>query len=109
MAYICSAIGIALMIVLIADLGNYGVAVARLTGFATIFFSVFVVERWFFKKVQTRFWFSLIGTLALAATVAALVIILTRSPTPPARPWTEPSTVARTAFSAFDLAIDVRG
>ena len=70
---ICSAIGISLMFLLTNDLGNYGVAVARLTGFATIFFSIFVVEKWFFKKVQTWFWFGLIGNLALAAIAAAAI------------------------------------
>ncbi len=70
---ICTLIGILLMLLLSNDLGNYGVAVARLSGFAAVFFSIFVVEKIFFKKVQVRFWMALTGNLALAAITAAAV------------------------------------
>lgn len=71
-AGVCTAIAIALMIFLTDDLGNFGVAVARFAGFATIFLSIFFVERWFFKAVQTRFWLGLAGSLAIAAVVGGV-------------------------------------
>ncbi len=70
---ICTTIGILLMILLSSDLGNYGVAIGRLSGFTFVFFSIFVVEKIFFKKVQLRFWMALTGNLALAAITAAAV------------------------------------
>ncbi len=76
---ICSAIGISLMVMLTNDLGNFGVAVARLAGFAVIFFSIFIVEKWFFGRVQARFWAGLIGNLGLAAIVAAAIEYLIAS------------------------------
>lgn len=69
---VCTMIAVLLMIYLIDDLGNVGVAVARIAGFAAIFMSVFVVERWFFRKVQAGFWARLVGNLALAAFAAAM-------------------------------------
>ena len=69
----CTAIGILLMILLSTDLGNFGVALARLIGFIVMFFSIFVVEKMFFKKVQVRFWLAMTGNLALAAITAAAV------------------------------------
>ncbi len=68
---ICTAIGISLMLLLTNDLGNTGVAIGRLAGFATIFFSIFFVERWFFKHVQVRFWLRLSANLFFAAALAA--------------------------------------
>jgi len=70
---ICTAIGISLMLMLTEALGNYGVALARLTGFSMIFFSIFVVEKLFFKKIQVRFWVGLIGNLGLAALSAVII------------------------------------
>lgn len=70
---ICLVISVALMFILTNDYGNLGVAAARLAGFATIFFSIFFVERLFFKKVQVRFWIRLIRNLAIAALSAAVV------------------------------------
>ena len=61
------------MVLLSSEFGNIGVAVARLTGFAVAFFSIFIVEKIFFKKVQVRFWFGITGYLALAAITAAAV------------------------------------
>ncbi len=68
---VCTVIGISLMMLLSNDLGNFGVAVARLTGFAVAFLSIFIVEKMFFTKVQARFWFGLTGNLAFAAITAA--------------------------------------
>ncbi len=70
---ICTCLGVALMVILTNDLGNLGVAVARLTAFTTIFFSIFFVEKKFFGTVQTKFWFSLAGNLSLATVAATLV------------------------------------
>ena len=68
-----TAIGVSLMVILTGDYGNQGVGIARLAGFATIFISVFIVEKWFFYKVQISFWAGLAGNLAVAAVLAALV------------------------------------
>jgi O-antigen/teichoic acid export membrane protein len=73
---ICLVISVGLMIVLTDRFGNFGIAAARLAGFATIFFSIFYVEKWFFNKIQIGFWLRLIGTLAVAAVFVALVEML---------------------------------
>ncbi len=70
---ICTLIGISLMFLLTNEYGNFGVALARLTGFATIFFSILIVERWFFKKVQVRLWLTLLLNLGIASILAAIV------------------------------------
>jgi len=69
----CTIFSILLMIVLITDHGNFGVAVARLAGFAMIFLSIFIVERWFFGAIQKSFWFSLVGNLTLASVSTAAI------------------------------------
>jgi O-antigen/teichoic acid export membrane protein len=69
---ICLVVSIALMLVLTQSFGNIGIAAARLAGFATIFFSIFYVEKWFFGKVQVSFWLKLTGILAVGAVFAAL-------------------------------------
>jgi O-antigen/teichoic acid export membrane protein len=79
---ICTAIGISLMLVLSNNLGNYGVAIARLAGFGTIFFSVFLVEKKFFKEIQLRLWSKLLVTLGLAALTAAVTEHLIASSLP---------------------------
>jgi len=70
---ITTVVGIVLMVLLTADLGNTGVALGRLGGFGLVLGSIFVVERWFFKRVQTQFWAKLIGSVALATTGAVVV------------------------------------
>jgi O-antigen/teichoic acid export membrane protein len=71
-AGVCTTIGITLMIALSAKLGNYGVALARLIGFGSIFTSVFVVEKLFFGGVQFRFWLKLGASLGLAGLVGGV-------------------------------------
>ena len=61
------------MFALTANYGNFGVAVARLAGFGTIFFSIFVVERLFFKHIQFGFWIRILLSLGAASLVAAAV------------------------------------
>ena len=61
----------------VAELGNFGVAVARLTAFASTFVFIFFVEKRFFGRIQTSFWLSLTVSLAVAAVAAALVEIAT--------------------------------
>lgn len=61
------------MVWLTVEYGNIGIAAARLAGFATIFLSVFFVEKWFFKRVQLKFWLKLIGSLAISGIAAASV------------------------------------
>ncbi len=69
---VCLVISVSLMITLTSTYGNFGVAVARLAGFGTIFFSIFMVERLFFKKVQAAFWLRNLVCLGLASMVAAV-------------------------------------
>jgi O-antigen/teichoic acid export membrane protein len=61
-----------LMVYLIDDLGGYGVALGRLAGFAVMFLSILHFERWLFGHVQTAFWLTLAGQLAVAGAVAGL-------------------------------------
>ncbi len=68
---ICLIIGVTLMITLTDLYGNFGIGIARLVGFCTIFFSIFYVEKWFFGAVQKMFWAKNIGSLAVAAGFAA--------------------------------------
>jgi O-antigen/teichoic acid export membrane protein len=66
-------VGVPLMINLSGTGGNVGVAIGRLTAFSLMFLSTFYLERWFFGKVQLRFWITVAGFLALAAIPAAIV------------------------------------
>lgn len=70
---VCFIISISGMVWLTVEYGNIGIAAARLAGFATIFLSVFFVEKWFFKRVQLKFWLKLIGSLAISGIAAASV------------------------------------
>ena len=70
---ICLIISVSSMFALTANYGNFGVAVARLAGFGTIFFSIFVVERLFFKHIQFGFWIRILLSLGAASLVAAAV------------------------------------
>ncbi len=76
---VCIVINVVLMVLLTSAWGNYGVALSRLAGFGTIFVSIFLVERIFFRSVQLRFWFGLVGSLAVASVAAALVEFLVSS------------------------------
>jgi len=73
LAGVCTIVGISLMLALTPSMGNIGVAVARLSGFVTIFGSIFVVEKMFFKQVQVRLWLTLAVNLTIAALSAAVV------------------------------------
>ncbi len=73
---ICVIVSIPLMLILTKDFGSVGIAIARLAGFGTIFFSIFYVEKWIFKKVQVGLWLSLTSTLSIAAIFAALLEML---------------------------------
>ena len=76
---ICTVLGILLMVILIGDFGNFGVALARLTAMTTIFSSIFIVEKRYFDKVQVRFWMSLTLNLTIAAILAAIIQYATTS------------------------------
>jgi len=41
-------------------------------GYAAIFLSIFYVEKWFFKKVQVKFWIKVISVLAVSSVLAAM-------------------------------------
>ncbi len=70
---ICLLITVAGIFALTVEYGSFGIAVARMIGFSTIFLSIFYVEYWFFKKVQIRLWLQILGILSLSALAAALV------------------------------------
>jgi len=69
---VCLAISVSLMVGLTPGLGSLGVAIGRMAGYSSIFLSVFYVEKWFFKKVQLKFWIKVISVLAVASAAAAL-------------------------------------
>lgn len=69
---ICLTIAVSLMFALTPNYGNFGVAVARLAGFGTIFMSIFVVERLFFMQIQTAFWLRIISCLGAASLVSGM-------------------------------------
>lgn len=73
---ICLVLSVSLMILLTNSYGNFGIALARLVGFCTIFFSIFYIERWFFGEIQTKFWAKNILSLGTAAGFAGLVQFL---------------------------------
>ena len=70
---ICLIINVCVIIWLTESLGNMGVALGRLAGFGTIFFSIFYVEKWFFKRVQTDFWLRLLFKLGVSAALAGVI------------------------------------
>lgn len=69
---ICLIISVSLMLVLTDNYGNYGIAIARMAGFGTIFLSIFIVERLFFKHIQIAFWLRNIFCLGIAAFMAVI-------------------------------------
>ena len=73
---ICLLLNIVTIVSLTPGYGNFGVALGRLAGFGTIFFSIFYVERWFFGRVQTKFWLRLASLLSASAVLSAVVQIL---------------------------------
>ena len=78
---VCSLIGVILLTIIVDPYGNMGAAAARLIAFGLIFTTIFVIERMFFSKVQTRFWLRLTGNLGAAAIAAALAEYLVMSRT----------------------------
>lgn len=70
---ICFMISISGMFLLTESYGNFGVAIARLCGFSTIFFSVFYVERWFFGKVQLIFWSKIAAIIGISILVGGFI------------------------------------
>lgn len=69
---ICLIISLSGMFWLTETYGNIGVAISRLAGFGTIFFSIFYVEKWFFGSVQLKFWIRNAGIVSVSALAAAL-------------------------------------
>jgi O-antigen/teichoic acid export membrane protein len=70
---ICLIINVLVVVGLTPDYGNIGVAFGRLAGFGTMFFSIYYVEKWFFQRVQTKFWLKLISALAVSSVFSAIV------------------------------------
>jgi O-antigen/teichoic acid export membrane protein len=69
---ICLIISLFSMVWLTESFGSYGVAIGRMAGYATIFFSIFYVEKWFFGKIQIKFWVKILGILAISSIFTAL-------------------------------------
>ncbi len=70
---ICLIINVGIIVTVTENYGNTGIAFGRLIAFGLTFFSVFYVEKWFFKAVQFRFWLNVGGRLAAAAAISAIV------------------------------------
>jgi O-antigen/teichoic acid export membrane protein len=70
---ICLIISVSGMFILTNDYGSFGIAIARLAGFSTIFFSIFYVEKWFFEKVQIELWLKIVGILTVSVLIAAFI------------------------------------
>lgn len=69
---ICLLINAGLMLILTDEYGSTGIAFSRLAGFSLMLFAVFYVEKWFFGKMQLRFWFGLIFLLGAAALLSVI-------------------------------------
>jgi O-antigen/teichoic acid export membrane protein len=69
---LCLLITVSLMIGLTPDWGSFGIAIGRMIGCAVIFFSIFWVEKWFFKEIQFKLWLKIGSILAIAAAAAVL-------------------------------------
>ena len=54
------------------EYGNIGIAISRLIGFSVMFFTLFYTEKWFFGKIQFKFWFGLIFLLGTAALLSVI-------------------------------------
>lgn len=70
---ICLIISISGMVLLTESYQNIGVAVARLAGFGSLCFSIFYVEKWFFGRVQAKFWLKIFFSVGISALAAAIV------------------------------------
>jgi len=71
----CLLISIFLMLMLTSDLGNTGVAVARLSGFAALILLIPIAERRYFGNFQSKFWLRSVASLGAAATFAIIVTL----------------------------------
>ncbi len=69
---ICTFINVILVLILTENYGNAGIAFARLAGFAVVFLSLFYIEKWFFGKIQLKFWLRLIALLGAAIALSAI-------------------------------------
>jgi O-antigen/teichoic acid export membrane protein len=69
---VCLLINATLILFLTDDYGNVGIAISRLIGFSVMFFTLFYTEKWFFGKIQVKFWFGLIFLLGTAALLSII-------------------------------------
>ena len=69
---LCLIISVSLMVGLTPGLGTLGMAIGRMAGYGTIFLSIFYVEKWFFNKIQVKFWFKIFSILTISSVFAAL-------------------------------------
>lgn len=70
---LCLIINVSVIVAVTENYGNVGIACGRLVSVGVTFFSVFYMEKWFFKAVQFRFWLNTITRLAAAAAISAIV------------------------------------
>lgn len=73
LAMIQLVVSVTLMIGLTDIYGEVGVAIGRMLSLATIIFSIFYVEKWFFGRVQREFWLKLLGVLAVSVIFSTVV------------------------------------
>ena len=74
---VCLLINATLVLYLTDDYGNNGIAISRLVAFSVMFFTLFYTEKWFFGKIQFKFWFGLIFLLGTAALLSVIFQELT--------------------------------
>jgi len=48
------------------------ISLARMTAFIVLFFTIFYVEKWFFGKMQIRFWLKITALIAVATTFSVI-------------------------------------
>ncbi len=69
---ICLVVNIVFVLLLTENYGNFGIAIARVLAFTVLFLSLFYIERWFFGKIQVKFWMKMLALLGLAAAFSAV-------------------------------------
>ena len=69
---ICLTVNSVLLVILTKDYGITGIAFSRFIGFSTMFFAIFYVEKWFFGKIQVKFWARLLVLLGAAAVLSVI-------------------------------------
>lgn len=75
---ICMIINVCVILLLIQNYGNVGVAFGRMAGLSAMFLSVFYIEKLFLGRIQKKFWLNLagfLGTSVLFSVITEKLII----------------------------------